>query len=478
MPAYGARAFQINVNRHSNLRQEEDMTSVSKKARESRVPLVLRGLTERELSSLYELATIRKINAGEVLFREGDVDTSLWFIVEGSLRIEKRLNGQTRELAVLLQGNSVEEINPRRNQRRTATATAVEPSTLMELEELSLNALSSRIESSIYRNLIERIGDHLGNLIEKERELQDKNKCLVSYLRDYHRSKNDDYARSEIIQRIIKGFPRLPMHSSQLAARLLDENVSTGEVVDLIRFDPSLVSIVLKTVNSAYYNLQRKVSDIQRAVLLLGFNQVYQVIMSEGLRSIMPDGPEFQELLFHSVLVSLLSFEIAQICHLKRGERHGTIGLLHDIGKSIILLLKREYPKLKGIVDIVGHSRIGSLLLKEWNIPEVICTTLEYQGYPEFSPPEEIPEERRENVAVLYLAHLCEGYLQGKWKGDSSSPFHREYLGLLNLSDMPMQEFARGKILPSMTKKLNTFPENVRRFLVESESRLTEEGRP
>jgi HD-like signal output (HDOD) protein len=348
----------------------------------------------------------------------------------------------------------------------------------MELEELSLNALSSRIESSIYRNLCERIGDRLDDLIQKERELQKKNRRLVSYLRDYHRSKNDDYAHSEIIQKIIKGFPRLPMHSSQLAVRLLDENVSAGEVVNLTRFDPSLMTIVLKTVNSAYYNLQRKVSDIQRAVLLLGFNQVYQLIVTEGLRSIMPDGQEFQELLFHSILVSLLSFEIAQISHLKRGERHGTIGLLHDIGKSIILLLKQEYSKLRAIVDIVGHSRIGSLLLKEWNIPEAICITLEYQSYPEFSPPEEIPEECRVNVAVLYLAHLCEGHLQGKWEEDSYSPFHREYLGLLNLSEMSIQEFVRSKVLPSMTRKLNTFPENVRAFLMESESRLTEKDRP
>lgn len=454
------------------------MTSVFRKARESHVPFALRGLTERELASLYELASIRKVNTGEVLFREGDVDTCLWFILEGSLRIEKGLYGQAREFAVLSQGNSVEEISPKRNQRRTVSATAVEPSTLMELDEQSLNALSSRIESSIYRNLYERIGDHLGDLIQKERELQNKNKRLVSYLGDYLRSRNDDYAHSEIIQRIIKGFPRLPMHASQLAVRLLDENVSASEVVDLTKFDPSLVSMVLRTVNSAYYNLQRKVSDIQHAVLLVGFNQVYQLVITEGLRSTMPDGPEFQELLFHSVLVSLLSFEIAQICNLKRGERHSTIGLLHDIGKSIILLLKQEYSKLKAIVDIVGHSRIGSLLLKEWNIPELICLTLEYQCYPEFSPPEEIPEERRENVAVLYVAHICEGYLQGKCEEDLYSPFHREYLGLLNISEDPMREFVRRKILPSMTRKLNTFPQNVRRFLMESESRQTEKDRP
>jgi hypothetical protein len=103
---------------------------------------------------------------------------------------------------------------------------------------------------------------------------------------------------------------------------------------------------------------------------------------------------------------------------------------------------------------------------------------LEHQCYPEFSPPEEIPEEGRQNVAVLYVAHLFEGYLQGKCEEDLYGPFHCEYLGLLNISEEPMRELVRRKILPSMTRKLNTFPENVRRFLTESESRLTEKASP
>lgn len=266
------------------------------------------------------------------------------------------------------------------------------------------------------------------------------------------------------------------MYATELAVRLLDKNVSASEVVDLTKFDPSLVSMVLKTVNSAYYNLQRKISDIQHAVLLLGFNQVYQLVVTQGLRSIMPDGPEFQKLLFHSVVVSLLSFEIAQRCNLKRGVNHSTIGLLHDIGKTIILLLKQEYPKLEMIVDMLGHSKIGSLLLRGWNIPEIICLTLEYQSDPEFSPPGEIPEGQRENVAVLCLAHLCEAYLQGKSEEDLYGPFHSEYLNLLNISERRVAELVKRRILPSMAKKLNTYPKDVRRFLVESKSRLTEKA--
>jgi len=452
------------------------MTLVFKKRKDPYFPLGFKGLNEKELASLYNIASIEKVNAGDVLFREGDSDASLRFVLDGSVKIEKKLNGQVREVAVLSGMNSVEEIAFKTDKRRTASAIAVGPSTIMALDEKSLNALSPEIQLSIYRSLNELVTKRLTDLIEKERELSTKNKHLVSYIRDYLQARNDDYAHSEVIQRILKSFPRLPMYASKLAVRLLDEDVSASEVIDLAKLDPSLVGMVLKTVNSAYYNLQGKISNFQQAVLLLGFNQVYQLVIAHGIRSIMPDTSEFQELQSHSILVSLISFEISQLCNTKKCALHSTIGLLHDIGKSIILLLKQQYPKLKMIVDMLGHSKIGSVLLKEWNIPEVICLSIEHQYYQEFSLPTEIPAEYRENVAVLYLAHLCEAYLQGKSEGELPSPFLHEYMRLLHISEKTVAELVKRYILPSMTKKLNIYPENVRHLLVESENRLMEEN--
>ena len=107
------------------------------------VPFVLRNLTERELASLYQLASIRQLNTGEVLFRQGELDRSLWFLLKGCLKIEKGLNGQAVELALLSPGNAIEEITPKRGRQRTASAIALEPSTLMEVKEQGLDSLSS-----------------------------------------------------------------------------------------------------------------------------------------------------------------------------------------------------------------------------------------------------------------------------------------------------------------------------------------------
>jgi len=454
------------------------MTSIFSKAKDANLPSAFRGLKERELTSLYNAATIRKVNAHEYLFREGDVDTSIWFILDGSVLVEKGRNGQPESMVLLPQGSSVEEVVFKMDKRRTASAMAVEPSTIMALSEQSLESLSSEIRLLIYQNLNELVTGRISDLLQKETELRNKNTHLISYIRDDLEKRNDDYSRSEIVQKVLKSFPRLPMYASKLAARLLDEEVSATEVVNLAKLDPSLVGMILKTVNSAYYGLQRKISNFQQAVLLLGFNQIYQLVMAHGIRSIMPSTPEFQELQFHSVVVSTIGFEISQLCGMKEIALHSTIGLMHDIGKSIVLLLKEQHPHLGMIVDTLRYGRIGSLLLREWNIPEEVCLTLEYQCYPEFCPPTEIPEDCRLSVALLHLAHLCHGYLQGMTESHPSSPFQDEYKQLLNVPERSVKALIERHLLPSMRKKGKTLPENVRRFLVEAENRLLEAKTP
>ncbi|MCP5005088.1 MAG: HDOD domain-containing protein [Planctomycetes bacterium] len=75
------------------------------------------------------------------------------------------------------------------------------------------------------------------------------------------------------------------------------------------------------------------ISDVQHAITYLGFNQVYQLVVDREAKSTMPDTPEFQELQFHSNVVSFFSFELARLCGRNKPLLHCTIGLLHDIGK-------------------------------------------------------------------------------------------------------------------------------------------------
>ncbi|MGA1826551.1 MAG: HDOD domain-containing protein [bacterium] len=423
------------------------------------------GLNDNELIDLYNIVSIKNFNPGEYLFEEGDVANSAFLIAAGSVKIIKKEDNRLREIVIYYKGDLIGEIAFVKQNNRTATAYAVEPTTAISINQSSLNTLKPTTQVTIYKNLVTMASERIFHVIRQERESFRKNNYLVNYICNTLLAKNEEYAHCTMIQKIIKKIPRLPMYASKLAIMLNDEKVSIQEVVDLVKQDPSLVGVVLKTVNSAFYGLKNTITDFRRAVLLLGFNQLYQLVLESGLRKTMPNTPEFQELQFHSYLVSLVVLEISQLIEVVKPIRGCTIALLHDIGKSVILLLKMHYKDSTFFIDLLNHARVGSLLLKEWNIPDYICTCIEYQNFPVFAPPEKIPEEIRRDIALVYVAHLSYDYLRGISDGALPVTFFNEYAYLLNLPEKSLPKLVKNNILPGLNKKIDSFPENVRKFL-------------
>ncbi len=431
-----------------------------------------KGLSEKELISVYKLGSINKITPGGTLVKKKEADQTIYLILSGSVKLIINLPGQGEEIAILRQGDCVVEIDFIKQRRSAISTVASEPVTVLALDEQSMNELASKSRLLIYQNLYNLTKQRIHRFIIKGAELAGKNNYFVSRLRTFLRSKSDEYAGSEMIQKMLKSIPRLPMYATKLAVMLRDENIFTTDVVKLASLDPSLVGIVMKTVNSPYYNLPNKVTDFQHAVLLLGFDQVYQLVIADGVRNIMPSSPRFRELQFHSAAVSFIGSEISQLCGIKKTAMLGTIGLLHDIGKSVILLLKKQHPKMSLLIDAMDDASIGALLLKRWGLPDVICQSLRYQYYPDFLPPSDIPEEYQENIAALHIAHLCYEYLKGKDEIELPVAFLGEYMHVLKLPESSLPELVRKKVLPALNKKKKTFPENVKQFFKESESRL------
>jgi HD-like signal output (HDOD) protein len=199
--------------------------------------------------------------------------------------------------------------------------------------------------------------------------------------------------------------------------------------------------------------------------MYMGFYQVYQIVMSNGMRKVMPNTPEFMGIHHHSVIISHLVFEICQLCDKRSASILSTIALLHDIGKSVILLIKAKNPKLAFFVDMLDAPKIGAMLLKEWNIPESVCETVRCQYYPSYKPPSELPSEHMKNISFLYLAHACHDYMQGESDRILKHPFIDDYVALLNVSGCPIEEFIEKYVLSNLKLKMHTFPAHVRNFL-------------
>ncbi|MEJ5348182.1 MAG: HDOD domain-containing protein [Desulfosoma sp.] len=426
----------------------------------------LPGIHEKVLIGLYNAGAVKNLGAGDVLFREGERDRTIHLVLKGSLRLLKRSGTTARQIAQCQAGDVFCGSLFFGNSGTLTAAVAAQASLVLSFPEAVLETLDPPLIAFLTKKLSDFYQRRLHEHQARVENLSAQCDFMTRFARRNIVERTQDYTQSEMIVGMLKKVPQLPMYASRLAQMLLDANVSAKEVAALAKNDPSLVSAVLKRVNSAYYNWQKKISDFQHAVILLGFNQVYQLVIADGLRRTMPNTPPFRALHNHSVVISHVAYEIAHLVTRQQASMLSTVALLHDIGKSVLLLMKKQNPKLSVLIDLLDSAKLGALLLQEWNIPENVCRTVEMQDYPVFTPPEQIPNEVRLLVAVLYISHLCADVIGGATQEALWKPYNEEWLRVLNLRVKDVETLTRDHLRPSLEKKGGALPEHVRHFLM------------
>jgi len=440
---------------------------LNQKIEKQKAPLyAFGGLDEKEVNTLYSLATTKTLRKDEVLFVEGDTDQTLYVVLEGEIRVVKHLHGrQTETVSTLRDGAWVGEIGFTGKIPRMASALANKPSRVLAIDKATVNALDEKTQLFLFKRLNFLASMIIGDLDARAKELTIRNRQLTGSLFSARTKEKIDYSSSEMIQSILNKVPKLPVFASTLMYKLLGGRTSLKEVSDMIQADPSLVGLVLKTLNSSYYGFYKKISDIQRGIVLLGINGLHQLVMDAGIRRIMPDTPYFNNLHYHSVAISHIAFALSQNAQFSNPAQVATIGLLHDLGQVVTELLKAQNPSLTMLIDYLDRAQVGALLLKKWNLPDLVWRSIEFQFYPEFSLSENVPVDIRITVAILYLAHLCDEYLQGHTVYDLPTVFLDEYLLLLKWERLPVTDIAQRYVLPVLIKKRDSLPAFFRELL-------------
>lgn len=181
----------------------------------------------------------------------------------------------------------------------------------------------------------------------------------------------------------------LPHIAIKLTKLISDENSTMQDFEKMIKMDPTLVLRLLRGANSPYYGLRQKVNSISRAVVVIGINNLRNMIVTEGLKEIFKDKKSENvfsrnRLWLHCSAVSICSQMIMERIFGLNGEDAFLCGILHDIG---MIVEDQTAPDLfyrvcntydensKPITDyekeIVGtdHCAIGYLLAKDWKLP-------------------------------------------------------------------------------------------------------------
>ena len=437
------------------------MTHINESALSSR----FKELNEKDVKNLYNLASVRRLQAGEILNEEDAGDQAVYLLLEGELEMVKKLNGKEKSVIRFRRDKEGEGVAFVGQGRWKVSLAATEESTVMTITSGGFNALDEKVQLYFYKCLHRFDVDFVCDLLENESQRVQHKEQYQAYLLSLHKDSQPDYAESDLIQGILNKIPKLPIFTGNLATSLLDDEISTKDVAEMVKADPPLAAAVLKTVNSSLYNFGKNISDINHAVILLGFNELYQLVVAEGITRTMPKSTSFQEILSHSICISRIAFALSLVSHVGKPAEVSTIGLLHDLGDTVSHLLKKQNPKIGILIDYLDTAAIGALLLKQWNLPEKIWQSIELQNSPKFVSPGKIPQSFQDNVAILFLSHSCYKLLQGRAETKAVTPFLKDYKQLLGVENYSDHQITQKFIMPYLLKNLHTYPVFLRKLI-------------
>ena len=203
----------------------------------------------------------------------------------------------------------------------------------------------------------------------------------------------------------VQNLPTLPSVMYEITTLMEDPNVSIEQIADTIGMDQVLSAKVLKMVNSPIYGFPGRISSVQHALVLLGFNVIKGVIIST---SVFADATEtMRDLWQHSMACSLAAAEVARVLKFKDPGEYAVAGLLHDIGKVVIAVqLPEVASEIKRVeeeqflntreaeTEVLGfaHDRVNSWLSDHWRFPRSLRegismhhTPLKADLYPEIA---------------------------------------------------------------------------------------------
>jgi putative nucleotidyltransferase with HDIG domain len=196
----------------------------------------------------------------------------------------------------------------------------------------------------------------------------------------------------------IKDIPTLPTIVLELNKHLQNPEASITKVSTIIEKDQAMALKILQLVNSAFYGFPHKISNVQNAVVLLGYNTVRNAIVSVSVINALPKTLLFQdfemiEFWKHSLAVAVTSKSIAQKAGMNSADNCFVGGLLHDVGKVIMAqYFKDQFVKVWTRMQNeylpfydaeqkelpVDHTKIGAYLANRWKLPKGLTDAIRW----------------------------------------------------------------------------------------------------
>ncbi|MEN0068157.1 MAG: HDOD domain-containing protein [Myxococcota bacterium] len=238
---------------------------------------------------------------------------------------------------------------------------------------------------------------------------------------------SDEEAKASLAAEVarVSGLKPFPTVASKVLAELSSDEFSTARVANLVESDPALASLTLRLVNSALHARGAACQEVGQAVVRLGATKLRDLVVSAATLQMFHDVKGFGiTVRDHCAITAAIVRVLGQTFELQGADAMYIAGLLHDVGK-LLLLETREfnYAQLKPdhIASADGvhvlerkalgydHAVLGGLVIRAWQIPDPIPQIVAWHHQPMRAYNESGPIGPQ--VAVLRIANRIAWYL-------------------------------------------------------------------
>jgi putative nucleotidyltransferase with HDIG domain len=263
----------------------------------------------------------------------------------------------------------------------------------------------------------------------------------------------------EKIIREINLLKPMPQVANKVMTIAQNPKSSMNQLAEVITYDHVLTANLLKTCNSTYFGLPKKVDSVQQAIVYMGMNQVVELVLlnggAENLRK-RQDGYDLDEgdLWRYSVSSALITRELAAKKGLGDNHLLFTAALLKDIGKVVLsqyvadsfekitfLVSQHEFSFREAEKAVLGidHAELGGKVAEKWGFSPQMVDLIRNHHLPDESA------EYSTETRVVYLADmLCMMMGIGVGSDGLAYRFRKDVVEGLGFSDRDFQEVMAG----------------------------------
>lgn len=195
-----------------------------------------------------------------------------------------------------------------------------------------------------------------------------------------------DLGRHELLVRELK-FPPRPEVVTILAEETAREHPNVHRICKAVKADVALAGAMVKAVNSPVFALAQKVTSVDKAIAVLGVQNVKSIATGLVLRTSVGAGQGMERFWDSAEKVALISAQVARAYRVTKADEAYTYGLFHNCG---IPMLMQRFPNYREALiqanqnadqsftateDMAvgtNHAVVGYFLARSWQLPDPI----------------------------------------------------------------------------------------------------------